>query len=173
MYNGTNNGELFLSVRDAAGRLGFSSYRSTMNAIDEVVSFGWISETIGSTFTTKADAISRARAWRLNWINDRTRVCGGPDRLPPLDFGKLSPKQRRRVNGRQATLKRYLKEYSEGNFAVEKSATVDARRAFCEQSRVELSSTLNIANGRNLPISAVEESNTHIDTMGCGERMSR
>jgi len=168
MYNGTNNGKLFLSVRDAADRLGFSCYRATMNAIDEAVSLGWITETIGSTFTTKADAISRARAWRLNWINDRARRCGGPELIPVLDFKTLTDKQKRRVNRRQDTLKCYLRKHSEGNFAVEESATVEARKAFSEQSRVKEFSSLKDGNGRNQPIPSVQENSAYISTMGYG-----
>ena len=166
MYNGTNNGTLFLSVRDAAARLGFTCFRATMRAFDEAISLGWITETIGSHFNIKADEISRARAWRLNWIHPKSGRCVGPDALPPLDFGRLTPQQRRRVNARQDTLKRYLKSYGERRFAVEDSSALDARMALCEQSTVEENSTLETGIGGNLPNCSVEDSSTYISTMG-------
>lgn len=166
MFNGTNNGRVFLSVRDAAARLGFRCFRATTRAFDEAVELGWITETIAAHFDMKADAISRARAWRLNWIHPKSGRCVGPDALKPLDYAELSPQQRRRVDARQETLKRYLKNYNERSFAVEDSSTLDARIAFSEQSTVEDSSTLKIENGQNAPISFVEESSTYIGTMG-------
>jgi hypothetical protein len=158
MFNGTNNGTIFLSVRDAAARLGFSCYRATMRAFDEALALGWIAETIGSHFDIKADAVSRARAWQLNWIDKRSGRCVGPDALKPLDFAKLTPQQRRRANARQETLKRYLKDYAERRFAVEETSTLGARMALAEPCTVEETSTLKSGNGENLPISSVEES---------------
>lgn len=126
LYNGSNNGVLFLSVRDAAARLGFSDLKAAQHALDELKGLNLITETIGSSFSIKADRVSRARAWRLNWINPKTRICVGA--LPPLDSAALSPTQQRRLRDRQIVLKRYAKEYVEHKSAVEDSSTLDARR---------------------------------------------
>jgi hypothetical protein len=164
MFNGANNGTVFLSVRDAAARLGFSDLKAAMRAFNECVDLGWLTETIGTDFRLKADTFSRARAWRLEWIHGGK--CAGPDAIPPLDFKRLSTTQKRRVRERQATLDLYLKSYAENKLAVEVSSTLEARKALAGSIGVEESSTLKTGNGGNPPIGSVEESTTHISTMG-------
>jgi hypothetical protein len=173
MFNGTNNGVLFLSVRDGASRLGFTDLKAATRYFNEALQVGWITETIGSEFRIKADSVSRARAFRLNWIDARSGRCVGPDALPPLDFGRLSEAQKRRVEMRQDTLKRYLKNFAELKSAVEGSSTLDARMAFVGHSTVEQSSTLKDGNGEKPPNSIDRESSTHIETMGLGVQPSR
>lgn len=169
LYNGANNGLLFLSVRDAAARLGFSDLKAAQRAFAELEALALITETIGSAFRIKADSVSRARAWRLNWINPKARKCVGPDDLPPLDFAALTPAQRRRVNARQTCLKRYAKEYVGNKTAVEESSTLDLRRDFSSSLSVEESSTPKSGNGGNPPNCSVGESSTHILPMEKGE----
>ena len=164
MFNGANNGTVFLSVRDAAARLGFSDLKAAMRAFNECVDLGWLTETIGADFRLKADTFSRARAWRLNWI--RNGKCAGPDAIPPLDFKLLSTTQKRRVRERKATLDLYLKSYAENKLAVEESYTLDARKALASSNGVEESSTLKSGNGGFPPTQSVEENTTHISTMG-------
>lgn len=170
MYNGTNNGTVFLSVRDAAARLGFSDLKAASRAFHELIDLGWITETIGASFEVKADSISRARAWQLNWIDANSGRCAGPQSIPPLDFGKLSATQKRRVRGRQLVLEQYLKDYQSGRFAVEDSSTVEARKAMVGQSHVGDSSTLKSGNGGNPPNPVVEENTTHIGTIPFADR---
>jgi hypothetical protein len=146
MFNGTNNGTLFLSQRDAAARLGLSDLKAAKKAFDELFQLGFLTQTIGSSFHMKAGCISKACAWRLNWINDSGR-CTGPDALPALDQTMLSKVQNRRIGIRMKILGRYLRKYSEGQFAVEESSTISARRAFAECLAVENSST----SGPRLP----------------------
>ena len=109
MFNGANNGTVFLSVRDAAARLGFSDLKAAMRAFNECADLGWLTETIGASFKLKADTFSRARAWRLEWIQGGK--CAGPHAIRPLDFKRLSTTQKRRVRERQATLDQYVKSY--------------------------------------------------------------
>ncbi len=66
MFNGANNGTLFLSVRDAADRLGFTGLEAAQNAMKELESLGLVSVTVESSFAMKAGETSRARAYRLN-----------------------------------------------------------------------------------------------------------
>jgi hypothetical protein len=112
MFNGKNNGKIFLSCKDAADRLGLSDLKAISVAFDELRDLGFITETIGASFSIKADRASKARAWNLNWIV-RGR-CVGKDGLAPLDFTKLSKAQKRRVAKRSAVLSRYMKEYVQG-----------------------------------------------------------
>ena len=147
MYNGRNNGTLFLSLRDAAVRLGLSDLKAAKKAFDELLQLGFLTQTIGSSFRIKADRISKARAWQLNWINDAGR-CAGPDALPALNQSKLSRTQNRRAGTRMTLLGRYLRKYAEGQFAVEDSSTISTRKAFAEQATVENSSTKSTRSRR-------------------------
>src|SRR5205809_423286 len=51
MFNGTNNGELFLSVRDAAARLSVVDLKVARKAFDELSELGLITETVGASFS--------------------------------------------------------------------------------------------------------------------------
>ena len=164
MFNGTNNGAIFLSVRDAADRIGLADLKAVSAAFEELRALGFITETVGSSFTIKPTGVSKARAWRLNWLG--RGGCLGPDCLPPLDFGKLSKMQKRRVEKRSGVLRRYLGDYRKGKFPVEDSNTLSARKDFARRVVVEDSSTVKSENGKNPPICSVEDSSTHINTIG-------
>lgn len=161
MFNGTNNGAIFLSVRDATARLGMADYKAAQAAFTELRQLGWIAETFAGSFTVKAGEISRARAWQLNWISRDGRSTG-PDALPPLNYSTLTKAQKRRVGRRQTVLFRYLKEYQRGHYAVEDSTTMSARMEAAARSSVEESTTFISENGEKLPICSVGESTTHI-----------
>jgi hypothetical protein len=162
MFNGTNNGTLFLSVRDAADRLGFADLEAASNAIAELESLGLITVTIESSFAIKAGEGSRARAYRLNWIGDDGK-CVSADKLPPLDFARLSPRQKRRIARRGETLDRYLLE--------KKSAVRETRTLMAESvretltgaaERVRETRTLGDENGAFPSVDRVRDSLTHI-----------
>lgn len=161
MFNGTNNGAIFLSVRDATARLGLADYKAAQAAFSELIQLGWITETLAGSFTVKAGEVSRARAWQLNWIG-RDGKSTGPDVLPPLDFSTLTRTQRLRVERRQKVLSRYLKDYQRGQFAVEESTTMSVRMAAAAPSSVEESTTRESENSAKLPNRSVGESTTHI-----------
>jgi hypothetical protein len=164
MFNGTNNGAIFLSCRDAADRIGLADLKAVCAAFEELRAIGFITETIGSSFTIKPTGVSKARAWQLNWIG--RGGCLGPDCLPPLDFGKLSKVQKRRVEKRSGVLSRYLGNYQKGRFPVEDSTTLEARKQFAREALVEDSSTVKGGNRENPPIRSMGDSSTHINTMG-------
>jgi hypothetical protein len=164
MFNGTNNGAIFLSCKDAGDRLGLSDLKAVRAAFDELRDVGFITETIGSSFIMKAGHVSKARAWNLNWIV--RGYCVGPDHLPTLDFARLTAIQKRRVERRSRVLSRYLGNYQIGKFAVEDSTTLDARKAFAGQPIVEDSATTKGKKGRNPPIRSVEDSTHYIKYHG-------
>lgn len=161
MFNGTNNGTIFLSVRDATARLGLADYKAAQAAFTELIRLGWITQTVAGCFAVKAGDISRARAWQLKWIGCDGKSTG-PDALPALDYSTLTKAQRRRVERRQTVLSRYLKDYQRGHFAVEESTMLSARMAAAEAQHVEESSTPKSGNGAKPPIRSVRESTTHI-----------
>ncbi|MBY0393891.1 MAG: hypothetical protein K2Q27_11570 [Novosphingobium sp.] len=67
LHNGENNGSLYLSVRDAAHRLGVADTAAATNAFAELINLGFIEMTKDSYFAVKANESSRARCWRLTW----------------------------------------------------------------------------------------------------------
>lgn len=151
MHNGTNRECVFLSVRDAADRLGLSCLKAVSAAFDELANLGFITVTIGSSFRQKADGKSRARSFRLEWIDNNGR-CLSNQGLPPLEFRTLAPSQKRRVEKRSRALARYLKGYITGEFSVDDTIELSARKQFA----VEQSSTLRCENSANRPDPLVE-----------------
>jgi len=165
MFNGTNNGTIFLSVRDATARLGLADFKAAQSAFAELRQVGWITETVAGCFAVKAGEVSRARAWRLNWIGLDGKSTG-LDVLPPVDYATLTKAQRARVERCQKVLSRYLKDYQRGHFAVEESTTFGARQAATELRSVEETQTPSDENGGKLPNCSVGESTTHIKYHG-------
>lgn len=68
LENGSNNGSLYLSTRDAADRLGMSDERPAMRAFADLVDRGFVRLTKDAHFCIKAADQSRARCWRLTWL---------------------------------------------------------------------------------------------------------
>ena len=64
----------------------------------------------------------------MNWLEK-----GGLENLPPVDCARLSRKQNARLSRRSQTLKRYIKNYVQGEFAVANSTTLHARIAHSQQ----------------------------------------
>lgn len=158
LFNGSNLDNIFLSVSDAGARLGLSDLKAVTAAFNELESLGFIRQTIASVFRGSQARCSKARAWRLMVFDNRGKAAG-PDHLSVLDFDKLTEKQKRRVARRSEVLKRYLKDYSQGKFAVEDSSILSVRREMV----VEDSSMLNSGNGEKPPIRLVEDSSIHIE----------
>jgi hypothetical protein len=165
MFNGTNNGELFLSVRDAADRLGFTDLEAAMNAMEELEQLGLVTVTLDSSFSMRAGETSRARAYRLNWIGTDGK-CVSAERLPQLRFATLTPKQKKRICSRSGVLSRYLKAQQERKSSVRETLTLMA--CSVRETRTEAADsvretrTLNDKNGGKPPSHPVRDSLTHI-----------
>jgi len=69
MDNGQNNGSLWLSIRDAAARIGLVNKESVSKAFDELARAGLIAMTKEAHFSVKAAETSRARCWRLTFVH--------------------------------------------------------------------------------------------------------
>tara|TARA_R110002124_G_scaffold287223_1_gene471738 strand:- start:5474 stop:6235 length:762 start_codon:yes stop_codon:yes gene_type:complete len=67
MSNGSNNGSLWLSVRDAAARLGIANLGSATRAFNDLIEAGFIAMTKEAHFSIKSADTSRARCWRLTY----------------------------------------------------------------------------------------------------------
>lgn len=122
LENGSNNGSLYLSIRDAAGRLGMSDLTSVRKAFDELQDLGFIQMTEEAYFHVKAANKSRARCWRLTWLT-------GPGRKgPSMNFLDREPvpgtKARKRMERGMRALKSFRQANSSGRLPVLDSDTI-------------------------------------------------
>jgi hypothetical protein len=157
--NGGNNGSLYLSVRDAAARIGIVDLRATSRAFDELMALGFIELAQESHFQVKASETSRARCWRLTWLP-------GPGRKAPTpDFLTREPapqtKARKRMESGLRALKAYRKAKDQGKMPVVESGTLAAIRPEMVAVTVAESDTQNHGNGRIAPIGCIRDSATH------------
>src|SRR5688572_7968493 len=67
IYNGDNNGSVYLSATDATARLGLVDKRPAMRAFADLRDRGFIALAKDAHFVIKASDTSRARCWRLTW----------------------------------------------------------------------------------------------------------
>ncbi len=112
LYNGENNGSLYLGVQDAAHRMGLSDHHAASRAFDELQGLGLIEMTQDASFKVKASHKSRARTWRLAW-------CFGPGRKSAQwDFLGPPPKTvaYERMERGTRVLKTYRKALSQNKF---------------------------------------------------------
>jgi hypothetical protein len=160
MFNGRNNGQIFLSLRDATDRLGYSDWRPAAAAFEELERAGLITMTVAAYFDIKTGKHSRARAWRLNWI-DENGCRLAPEALPTVNEHRLDVRARKRLRRRQSALKRYFKERDAGRFSAVDSTILDARKVENLTNPAVVSTTLNDTNGANLPKLEMGESTAH------------
>jgi len=120
LENGSNNGELFLSVRDAADRIGVVDLGVVRKALDDLVERGFIKVSQEAHFHIKAAEKSRARCWQLTWIPAFGKA-------PTRDFDRVSapvdPKACKRMTSGIDAIIRFKKRKKEGQFAVLDSNT--------------------------------------------------
>ncbi len=161
MYNGRNNGTLFLSLKDATDRLGFSDWRAAASAFAELEAAGLVTKTLESYFDIKTGSHSRARAWRLNWIGDDGERLA-PEALPPVNETAVDAKARKRLERRQTALKRYFREHAKSKFAVVDSTTLDARKPENALAPAVDSTTLKRGNGEKPPKLQMGETTAHL-----------
>jgi hypothetical protein len=127
MENGRNNGTgLFLSVRDAADRMGVADPNTAGAAFEELEKLGFIVCTSPAHFAVKAGSGSRARYWRLTW----EAVAGAMG--PTHEYEKLEPepgtRDRKRMIAGQKALKRWKREQDENRIAVQDFHTLKPER---------------------------------------------
>lgn len=162
LHNGENNGSLYLSVRDAAARLGLADNKAVKRAFNELVEMGFIACTAEGYFHVKAGEKSRARRWRLTFE-------AGPGRKgPTMDFEKREPAAqtpaRNRMEKGQRALKVYRKARDAGKFAVEDCPPMGFPTAGPTLEPVEDFSPPKVSNGSFQPKCSVEDFSPHIAT---------
>lgn len=141
LENGSNNGSLYLSVRDAADRAGVTDLTAIRKAFDELQELGFIVMTEEAHFHVKAAERSRARCWRLTWL-------AGPGRKgPTMDFLERQPSPGTRAHKRMErgmrALKSYRKARDSGRLPVVDSDTIPAEKVISHGHPVSESHTPN------------------------------
>lgn len=157
--NGANNGSLYLSVRDAAYRLGVADLTAASRAFDDLAALGFIEMTKDAHFTIKAADTSRARCWRLTWLP-------GPGRKHPTsDFMTREPESktqaRKRMERGLRALKAYRKARERNQLPVAEFDTVPAIRPSEMVRSVPDFDTPRIENGEFAPKSIIPDSDTY------------
>ena len=156
---------MWLWANTARGGFVFTDLEAAANALAEIEAIGLVSVTVEGSFSMKIGETSKARAFRLNWVGDDGK-CVAADQLPPLDFSKLTSRQKKRVARRSNVLERYLKEQQQRKSSVRETRTLMAdsvreTRTEAAQS-VRESRTPEQENGAKPPSGSVRETLTHI-----------
>jgi hypothetical protein len=168
MENGRNNGMgLFLSVRDAADRMGVADLHAAVNAFNELQDLGFIDMTHEAHFAVKAGEGSRARFWRLTW-----EAVNGV-RGPSNEFVQRQPEPKSKAHRRMEKGLRALKRWMRKSQSSIPETGTHIRKCvadFASMKRSETpiptqavveNATQNLRNGGKLPITIVQESTSY------------
>lgn len=128
-YNGSNNGEIFLSTRDAAALLSLGDEAAVVRSFNYLMECGLLDLARTAHFNVKTAESSRARCWRIPWeawpeCNIRSR------RGPCWDFEQYQPpagKTAKRADRRLRALAKYRKDYARGRFAAGESLVTEPK----------------------------------------------
>jgi hypothetical protein len=169
LENGSNNGSLYLSVRDGAHRLGVADLTAASRAFDDLIALGFIEKTQDAYFRVKAADKSRARCWRLTWQSGPAR------KAPSWTFLNREPEPktvaRKRMERGQRALKAYRKAKDSGHLPILDSDIEWCNAAPIAAASVKEFNTLNDRNGSIPPKPCIRESATHSAvTIGKGQR---
>ena len=162
LYNGENNGSLYLGVRDAAHRLGVADHHAASSAFDELQKLGFIELTADAYFSVKASNKSRARCWRLPWLS------GPGKKAPSWTFIDKEPEPKTMAHKRMErglrAIKAYRKARDQNKFPEVDSTTLNQFRPETAVVTVVDSTTLNQRNGGKLPNGIMVDSHHYIST---------
>lgn len=112
IYNGDNNGSIYLSAVDATARLGLTDKRPALRAFGHLQDRGFITLTMDSHFSVKAAVASRARCWRLTW-HAWPECQTKAKRVPTQDWERYQPPNGpigQRADTRLRTLAKHRKD---------------------------------------------------------------
>lgn len=172
LSNGSNNGYIYLSVDNAAARMGLADHHAAGQAFNDLQERGFIEMMEEAQhFHVKAAERSRARRWLLTWNP-------GPGRRAPLwTFLDWEPtaktRDAKRMDRGLRALKRYQQDRSRNKFSVVDSPTLMAELGKLTSLAVAKSTTVNRESDANLPDPCMVE--WHHDTavtIGNGVRLS-
>jgi hypothetical protein len=163
MYNGGNNGALWLSVRDAAVRMGVVDTKTAARALDDLQRVGFIDMTKDAFFSVKAAETSRARCWRVNWEFDHTNKKSASFRWKDWQPAPKTPEAMRADRGLRV-IKAYKKTMQANRTPVVDSPTIAVKPLKIEPAPVVDSAIVNPSIDAKQPIINVVESTTHLAT---------
>lgn len=166
LYNGSNNGSLYLSVRDAADRLGLSDFHAVQDAFDDLQDRGFAVMAKEAHFKVKAADTSRARCWRLTW-HSWPECPQRSKRAPTNDWERYQVERGTRANKRAdkrlRALARHHKANAAGRLPVVDFTTTGVDMALNQGGAVVDSTTPKSENDAKPPFVVVGDSTTHID----------
>ena len=119
--NGHNNGDIFLSEKDAAARLGIGCQKTVRTAFVQLQSNGLIAMTKDAHFQVKT-GIGRSRKWRLTWLYDYAEKKPASN-----DWQKYEPPDTRtaaRVAKAREAIKRYKGQVGKSTTPLETSKRI-------------------------------------------------
>lgn len=154
---GDNNGSLWMSVRDAAARMGLSNKDSASKAFEELERVGFIRMTKDAHFSIKAADTSRARCWRLTWLH--APGTGKTDEWRSFEATD-KPTKARMERGLEAD-RAYRKAKAREKLPVLNSGTIKAATQQIAARAVHKTGTAKSANDENPPKSVVPKSGPH------------
>jgi len=158
MENGQNNGSLWLSVRDAAARIGLVNKESVGRAFDDLVTAGLLRMTKEAHFSVKASETSRARCWRLTFLH-WVGVGGRTDEW--RQFAPADKAAARRAQMGLAADAAYRKALAKEKLPVLKSCTTRLAGAKIEAAAVHELRTANADIDANEPKSVGHDLRTY------------
>lgn len=172
IYNGDNNGSLYLSATDATARLGLSDRRPAMRAFDELCERGFIALAKDAHFAVKVSDTSRARCWRLTW-HAWPECPVKSKRAPTRDWEDWSAASgtpdARRADKRLRALDRHRKAVVSGYFAGVKSSPMEPNMPDIAPGAGVKSSPGILKTDANQPsVNGVKSSPYIYTTMGSG-----
>ena len=157
MDRGDTNGSLWLSVRDAAARIGLASKDAACKAFEDLERAGFIRMTKDAHFSVKAADTSRARCWRLTWLH--APGTGKTDEWRSFEATD-KPTRARMQRGLDADAA-YKKAKAREKLPVLNSGTIKAAAQRISARAVHKSGTAKSANDAKPGKSVVPELRTH------------
>lgn len=161
LSNGSNNGSIWLSIRDAAARMGVSDPKAASAAFEELISTGLIAMTKEAFFSIKSADTSKARCWRLTWIYDNANKKPASNEWSNFEPEPGSKSAKRMERG-LAVQKKYKKGLSHGKFPVVDFTSMDDDFTLLAQKAVVDSTTDNYKNDVKPSLHIGGKTTTHI-----------
>lgn len=165
-HNASNNGSLWLSVRDAAALVGVSDLKAATRAFDELRGVGFIVMTADAHFSVKASDTARARCWRLTFeaVPAISKPATHDYRNAVVPVGSAE----RRCRSGLAAVARWKNDINKNRMPVVDSSTMKASfEGGVVLAVVDSSTALTGKCASPVPV-VVEDSSTHTVTSGRG-----
>ncbi|MDP4540146.1 hypothetical protein Q9K01_10955 [Qipengyuania sp. DY56-A-20] len=170
LYNGQNNGSLYLSAKDLTARLGLADNNVALRAFNDLQERGFIECAKAAHFAVKASDTSRARCWRLTWHawpESPVRARRAPTRAWLEYRPEGGTKANKRADRRLRALAKYRKDEASGRLPDVKSTPTEVKVMRNTVNPDVKSTPAKCENGAIPPFVVGVDSKLYIDvTMG-------